>query len=262
MISTWEQFEIESTEYLNRKFGNYASFELVGGSDSTVSDIEVRTRRGKHFFIEAKHCPAQCGQFVLLPNVATGTFEYSRLNATRRNRYVDAIMEHMDENFEAFKEAGTRGMDIIMKNGSEIFAAWIVQTYKDKGADFIITNGNTILFVDDFSDYFNVTAKYRVKRSGSGSVGRGNLLSVSRYIRDNYAAVQTVESRGDKVFVTASRNMHDIRFVLNGWEYMFSQRGSEYEIRRLSNTFNANVIFSITQKNARGLSDQEFISLL
>jgi len=43
---------------------------------------------------------------------------------------------------------------------------------------------------------------------------------------------------------------------------MFSLRGNEYELRKLSNTYNANVIFSIKQKSSRGLNDEDFIRYL
>lgn len=67
---------------------------------------------------------------------------------------------------------------------------------------------------------------------------------------------------GDKLFVSSSRNLHDSRFILRGIEYMFSLRGDEYELRKLSNTYNANVIFSIRQKSTRGMSDEAFIRFL
>lgn len=56
-----------------------------------------------------------------------------------------------------------------------------------------------------------------------------------------------------KLFVTSTRYIHNTRFIINGTEYMFSERGSEYEIRKLSNTFNANVIFSIDLKTTRSI---------
>ena len=163
-MSVWERFEIDSTDYLNQAFGKYAHFDCKGGSDSTVSDIEVRTNNGKKFYIEAKHCPAQCGQFVLLPNVGEERFEYSGQNATSLNQYSKAIMEHMNRFFYEYKEAGTAGRAIEMENGSDIFAAWIIKAYKDKGAEFIITNGNLIFPVDDFLKCFTKPArKFRTR---------------------------------------------------------------------------------------------------
>lgn len=261
-MAIWEDFEIESTEYLNKVFGSYAQFNLDGGSDSTISDIEVITKKGRRFYIEAKHCPAQCGQFVLLPDIATGRFVYSHLNATRINRFSQAIIDHMNNSFEEYKEAGTAGREIVMKNGPDIFAAWIIQAYKDKGARFIITNNNVILRVEDFSKYFYVTAKYRVKRSGSNSVGKGRIYAVSAYLKANYP-ISSLTQDGDKLFITSKQYLHNSRFIIDGTEYMISERSGNYEIRRLSNTFNANVIFSISTKaGVFGLSKQEFESIL
>ena len=262
-MAVWEKFEFDCTDYLNNKFGAYASFVHEGGSDSTVPDIRVKTTSGKVFYIDVKHCPAQCGQFVLLPNLATRSFDYSRLNATPINRYAKMIMDHMDGSFEEFKEAGTSGKDIVMPNGPSIFADWIIHTYKNKGAEYFITNNYTIVPIDRFLDFFTVTAKYRIKRSGSSSVGKGNLAVVSRHIQNGGYGVNSMRIDDSKLFVTSTRNIHNTRFIINGTEYMFSERGSEYEIRKLSNTFNANVIFSIDLKTTRGsISDAEFIHLL
>ena len=76
-MNTWKQFEIDCTNFLTKHFGEYASFTLEGGSDSTVPDIQVKTKKNKQFYIEAKHSPAQCGQFVLFPNLKINKFEYS-----------------------------------------------------------------------------------------------------------------------------------------------------------------------------------------
>lgn len=262
-MAIWEDFELDCTDYLNKKFGTYASFAHEGGSDSTVPDIKVKTRSGRVFYIDVKHCPAQCGQFVLLPNLSTRTFEYSRLNATSVNRYAELIMAHMDSSFEEFKEAGTSGKDIIMPNGPSVFANWIIQTYKNKGAEFFITNNYTIVPIDRFLDFFSVTAKYRIKRSGSSAVGKGNMAAVSRHIQNGGYGVTSMRTDEAKLFVSSPRNIHNIRFVISGTEYMFSVRGDEYEIRRLSNTFNANVIFSIDLKSTRGsVTDEGFIRFL
>ena len=115
-MSTWEQFEIDCTRFLMEQFCEYATFIHQGGSDSTVPDIKVTTKKNKQFYIEAKHSPAQCGQFVLLPNVETRKFEYSRLNSTEINEFSKVIINHMNNNFEEFKEAGTAGKNIEFDN--------------------------------------------------------------------------------------------------------------------------------------------------
>lgn len=262
-MATWEDFEVKCTEYLKKKFGTFADFKHEGGSDSTIPDIRVTTKYGDIFYIEAKHSPAQCGQFVLLPDMASGTFVYSQQNSTPLNKYTMLIMEHMNTHFDEFKVARTAGKNIIMDNGSEVFSKWIVETYENMGVHYFITNNFTILPIDRFIEYFNVSATYRVKRSGSSGVGKRNMLDVLNFIKSLDYDILSAREEGGKLFVCSKENVHDQRFIFHGFEYMFSLRDSEYEIRKLSNTYNANVIFSIVLKNNnRGIDSNEFIKAL
>lgn len=262
-MKEWELFENEATTYLNSRFGAYARFFQKGGADSTVPDIRVETNSGKKFYIEAKHSPAQCGQFVLIPDISSGHFKYSEKNVNRINIYAQKIMEQMDEQFDEFREAGTTGKEIIMEDDSYAFKNWIIQSYMDKDVAFIITNDFTILPLAAIDSYFDITAKYRIKRSGSSSVGTNRISDILEYINEREYAVKETRIDEDKLYVKSNKNLHNIRFILKQYEYMFSLRNTEYEIRKLSNTYNANVIFSIKKKNnLPGLSDEEFIELL
>lgn len=164
-MAMWEDFEIDCTSYLNSKFGAYAYFTHQGGPDSTVPDILVQTNSDKSFYIDAKHSPAQCGQFVLLPNIESGTFEYSKQNVTQINKYAHRIIEYMNDDFDKFRNAGTTGRDIDMPNGSSTFSNWIIQAYQEKDVMFFITNNYTILPVERFQEYFDVSAKYRLNEA-------------------------------------------------------------------------------------------------
>lgn len=262
-MSIWKEFEIQCTEYLNKKFGAYANFVHQGGSNSTVPDILVNTNSGNTFYIDAKHSPAQCGQFVLLPNLKTKTFEYSHQNITQLNQYAEMIITFMNEKFDEFIESGTTGKDIDMPNSSNIFANWIIQTYKNKGVKFFITNDYTILPIDHLLYYFDVTAKYRIKRSGSSNVGKSKLESVKNYIISHDYIITNSRIAGDKLFIVSPQQLHEQHFFLRGIEYMFSLRENEYELRKLSNTYNANVIFSIKHKSTiQGMNDNDFIDCL
>lgn len=261
-MTMWEDFEINCTRYLNEHFGQYAKFTHLGVSNSTVADIKVEVKNNKVFYIEAKHSPAQCGQFVLLPNIQQMKFDYSKLNIVPLNESSIKIIDHMNENFEKYKEAGTSGEDIDFPNCSEVFSKWIVNYYKSKNVKFFITNNYTIFPIEQFSDYFVVKAKYRVKRSGSSSVGNSKTERVKEFITKNFLTKE-VSIKDDKVFVVSEKELHNSRFVMSGNEYMFSKRGNVYEIRKLSNTFNANVIFSIYLKpNKQGVSADNFIFIL
>lgn len=260
-MAIWEDFELDCTDYLNERFGTYARFIHQGGADSTVPDILVKTKSGKTFYIDAKHAPAQCGQFVLLPDIESSTFEYSRQNANRINIYASMIMDYMNNSFDEYREAGTAGKDIDMPNSEEIFSKWVIDTYASKGTRYFITNDFVLFPIDRFRRHFDITAKYRIKRSGSSSVGKSRINMVSDYIANHGYSINKIRKDGDKLFVSSTRNLHNQRFILRAYEYMFSLRDGEYEIRKLSNTYNANVIFSITKKgNEPGMSDSEFIS--
>ena len=260
MDTVWERFELECTDYLNGKFSSYASFEHEGGTDSKRSDIKVVKNNGVSFYIDVKHCPAQCGQFVLLPNIATQTFIYSDGNNTPLNRAAQIIMEHMNKHFEEYKEAGTTGKDICFPNDQHIFTEWIINAYKNKGVQFFITNNFTILELVDFKKHFNVEAKYRVKRSGSSDVGKARVNDIINHIKNKGYDLISHDIKGSKLFIRSDKNLHNTRFIYAGCEYMFSLRRDKYEVRKLSNTFNANVIFSITKKNAIGIEDGDFIN--
>lgn len=262
-MEKWEKFEIQCTNYLNDRFGAYARFFHQGGANSTVPDILVETNSGNSFYIDAKHSPAQCGQFVLLADLDIGTFKYSHRNINCINIYAKMIMEYMNADFDTFREAGTTGKDIDIQNGADIFAEWIIQAYRDKGTHFFITNNYTILPIVHLREYFDVKAKYRIKRSGSCCVGKSFLNTVLDYITTHNYTINNYRIDGDKLFVVSPQQLCNQRFILHGREYMFSLRKNEYELRRLSKTYNGNVIFSIFLKpNKPGLPDQDFINYL
>lgn len=265
-MALWKDFELNCTTHLNKNFGKYAGFIHQGGADSTVPDILVRAVSGHVFYIEAKHSPAQCGQFVLLPNVETHSFEYSKQNVTRINKWSETIINYMNKYFDEFREAGTSGKDIILDNDQYIFSNWIIDYYKNKNVKFFITNDYNIVPIERFFDYFEISAKYRIKRSGSSNIGKTRIDFYAELLSNNEAhnyKITHVRIEGEKLFVSSDRELHNRRFIDKHHEYMFSARGGEYEVRRLSNTYNANVIFSIKLKNhIKGLSDKDFINRL
>lgn len=256
-METWEKFESNSTKFLNITFGDKAIFTHEGGFDSTKADIRVQMKTGDVFYIEAKHCPAQCGQFVLIPNLNTLSFDYSKKNITTINPYAQTIINHMNMEFDSFKEAGTKGKAIIFDNDQEIFASWIIDFYKSKKVKFIITNNYKILPISDFAKAFTISAKYRVKRSGSSSVGRSKIDAIKSFLSSKKIPISSLREESDKLYITSTSNLHNTRFIIDGTEYMISLRENEYEIRKLSNTFNANVIFSISLNSSYVFPEQQ-----
>lgn len=251
-------FEVLATEFLKNTYSSYAQFNLKGGSDSTTSDIEVILRNKESFFIEAKQHLAQSGQFVLTPNIVTQSFDWSPKNKTNENSYTDEIREFMNQHFNDFKEAGTQGKKIELENGSTVFSNWIIDYYSNKNVKFFIS-GIPPLFViipiNKFTDYFDVSAKFRTKRSGSNKVGKNNIPNIVNEAKKFYTFDIVSESDGILI-IKSKNNLHNERFIYDQNEFMFSNKTTKtknkknfYEIRKLSNTFNSNVIFSISLKN-------------
>ncbi len=143
-MKIWEQFEIECLHHLNDTFKPHAEFVRQGGADSTLSDIIVQTAAGSRFYIEVKQCPAQCGQFVLLPDTKSNRFYYSARNKTALNEFSQAILDHINSRFDDYYSAGTKGVSIEFENSASIFSSWIIGRYKEKGARYFITNGFSI----------------------------------------------------------------------------------------------------------------------
>lgn len=247
-MEAWEHFEYDCTSYLNGRYGDKASFIHQGSANSNVADIRCITNTGRIFYIEAKQCPAQCGQFVLMPNVTMRKFVYSSGNSLQLNEYSQSIIDHMNNDFDAYKDAGTSGKDIIFDGCNDVFINWVKRAYEKKKVEYFITNNYRIFKLSELADNFIISAKYRVKRSGSKNVGDYRMIVVKQCILSKYGISSTRTDDG-KLFVSTGREMNNIKFDCGDYEYMFSKRGSEYEIRQLSNTFNANVIFSVSLKN-------------
>lgn len=264
---SWTKLESEVAEWLNSKVSDSnVSFQQCGGSNSTVSDIQIMTNNkftGR--FIEVKSANAQAGQFVLFPNMTTRTFEYSTKNHSDYNNpinglVVSEILDFMDENFDSYANAGTKGKEIVFpklsaEDNSRFFALWISDYYSNvKHAEWLTTkdsNNNIILLpFSKLAEYFDVTACYRVKKSGSSSVKSSckTLENVKQAIinlnPDNVPEFTIVNNKLYAKFETIPQNLGnaDYHLAIKGdW-------GTLFEVRKLSKTFNSNVIFSLKLK--------------
>ncbi len=239
---SWQNFEEECTAYLNEKYG--MKFQQQGASDSTVSDI-LYCGYNKTFYIEAKMPNAQCGQFVLLPDLTKGVFIYSSKNKTSENIYTRTIIDFMNSNFYAFCNANTSGLNINISKS--VFYNWIVNHYKEKGVEFFITKNldDFLIFpIDNFSKYFDVIAKYREKKSGSSSLSNSN-KSDFEYAMN----IANIAFSFSKLDVVSNSYLDGVKVSGKKYDYLLRECNGVYKVRKLSNTKNANVIFSIVLKN-------------
>ncbi len=250
-MEKWEEFEIDCTNYLNKTYGNY--FKHMGFSDSTTSDIRYEKEEDS-FLIEAKMSSAQSGQFVLIPDYKKQEFIFSPRNKSKLDDNVEFIINHMNDNFIKYKNVGTRGEDINISQ--EVFSDLIVNTYKEKGVEFLITKGRDFIIfpIEKYCEYFKISAKFREKKSGSSNVPKSRQKEVIAKLNDMDIEYELL----DDFLIKSLQELDKNKFSIQDSNYMFSRyKENVYRIRKLSNTRNPNVIFSIKLLKEQEGSDLE-----
>lgn len=239
-MKRWQKFEIDSTNYLSEKYKD-KTFKNRGGSDSTESDIKVND----DYYIEAKLCPAQCCQFVLFPE--DNQFIYSQHNKKPINQHSKKIIEHMNQNFEFYADKNINSKPIVYDKCEKDFFNCIKEFYSYKNVKYFITNGFLLVPKDEIEKVFTISAKYRVKKSGSKNPNKSMVNSLSEIINKNYQ-VKSINYKNDSLIIESNDNLNKVKFDYMNNTYMFSESNGIYKLRQLSKTCNSNVIFSINLK--------------
>ena len=253
-----EEFELRCYEYLKKFYQTKETdFYHEGGMDSTKSDIAAVKNGNINFYIEAKDTLAQSGQFVLLPDKEKEIFVFSPRNRSKPNEITDIIINYMNNYFQRFNNAGTTGQSLNIN--TDIFADWIVKHYRNKNVKYVISyNKDYVIFpIRKFKQYFNITANYRIKKSGSGKPAQKDIPAIKQRISEYYTTAKFF-LKEKKLFVDISEKIQKDKFVLGDYTYYLSRQNSEiYEVRKLSNTYNMNVIFSIELIKTQDENDLE-----
>ncbi len=251
-----EKFETRCFEYLQNKYkAKNTVFYHEGGPDSTKSDIAVIKNGKLEFYIEAKDSSAQSGQFVLLPDEETEAFVFSPRNKSKPNEMTDIIINYMNSDFHRFNAAGTSGQALNID--TKVFSEWIIGHYKEKNVKYVIScQKDYVVFpIRKFHQYFNIVANYRVKKSGSGSPSKKDISLIEQRIKDYYPAAEFTQEQ-KKLYVEIKEPITAERIVLDKYTYYLSSQGSsKYEVRRLSNTYNMNVIFAVELNKSQNEED-------
>lgn len=264
-MENWQLCESECLEYLKNNFSNTTfNFEAEGGSDSTKSDILLTKNGIATFFIESKMKKAQCGQFVVIAG-KDNHFVYSRNNKYDENLQSSVIIQKMDEKFSTLQNPGTSGIDLNLD--TQYYYDWIFNFYRAKGVKYFIvekevgknklTSDNFVIFpIENFNKYFDASAKYRVKKSGSNHPPKSAISEIENTLKKNSISFSNLNFIGKNLFVTISNKTQKFQLSGENYDYQFNpQQNGTFEIRRLSNTANANVIFSISLKKEQDEND-------
>ena len=251
----WGDFEDVCTSYLRGKYTASlgAVFVKKGASDSGDSDISVTTRKSASFYIEVKKDEAQSGQFVVLPT--NDGFTFSPRNKDHLNPQTQTIIDYMNTVQATYTDPGTNGVPLPLPQ--TLMQNWIMSHYTNKKVRFVISQNKQKEFIvfplEKLGDYFDITAKYRVKKSGSNHPSVKSLAEIQTLVNDSGANY----SRNGKQTIVRSNILIDGQ-QLHGskYSYQFNQiEPGVFLIRKLGTTANANVIFSVKLKKTQQPDD-------
>lgn len=260
-MENWRVFESSCLTFLNYNFGN-GDLEFVGEgqSNSTSSDIQLYKNHTRLFDIESKMPIAQSGQFVLLDS--NNSFVFSKKNKSDENKFSDLILQHINDNYDLYKNVSTAGIDI--KINRHIFENWIINFYQSKNVKYVITKGELdyILFpLRKYGDYFSITATFRIKKSGSRDLSKRCESELKNLVNENFNTSCSLKWIGKKAYINNTFDIPDkTKLYGEKYDYQLNHDSNGYLVRILSNTNNANVIFSVSLNKEQDLDDiKEFI---
>ena len=249
-MAGWEDFEVECYKYLRERYGSDSlKFIYKGKHNSNIPDVEIRYNNESMGYVEIKMPNAQCGQFVLQENNNTKEFIFSNQNKSDLNEYTQKIIDVMNNEYDYYSKPSLKFVDVqVSKN---LAYDWIITKYTKQDVKFIITGNNDdfIIFpLDRFSSYFDVTTRYRTKRSGSQNPAKKYFNEIIKVV-DGYG-LHHGKIRTENKHVLIDLKVQDDKFILDGPQnrYQFKRlkgSGSEFIITQLSKTANKNVIFNI-----------------
>lgn len=254
-MENWEICEKECFEYLKSKYADKIfDFEHNGGFDSTKSDILLKKNGIVCFYIESKMTAAQCGQFVVKQE--QGRFVNSENNRHQKSLIEEVIIDKINEQFEFYANPGTAGKSLNIEK--EYFYEWICNFYKTKNVKYFIvekevgknklTAENFIIFpIKHFQRYFDVFATYRVKKSGSKVPSKNCIEEIENSLENQGITHSEIDFKDDKAYIGIQNKTEKFKIQALNYDYQFNPiKEKLFEIRQLSNTKNANVIFSIS----------------
>ena len=197
---------------------------------------------------------AQCGQFVVKQD--RDRFVNSENNRHQKSLIEEVIIDKMNKQFDFYANPGTAGKSLNIEK--EYFYEWICSFYKSKDVRYFIvekevgknklTAENFIIFpIKHFQRYFDVSAVYRIKKSGSKVPPKNCVEEIKNTLANQRILHSEIEFDTDKAYIRIQNKSEKFKIQAISYDYQFNPvKDDLFEIRRLSNTKNANVIFSIS----------------
>ena len=263
-MEKWKIFEHSATNFLNDCFSEF-TFENFGESDSTAPDIKVYTKKKKLLAqVEAKYSPSQAGQIVVLLN--SGQFEFSTKSKNPKVASTEVLIDHLNKNYETYSDVAQSAIHIQIDDS--ILFSFITEQYQLKGNDWIIASSESsslsannlcLIPLNELSQYFEISASLRRKKSGTSSLAnsmRDKAKEVISKLFDNYK----IKVEDKKTFFHGDIGTHPKELPEN--LYLSPKGENIYEIRKRSTTNNANIMFSLKLKENYEFNSEGFLKFL
>ena len=268
MMKAWEELEEKCHECLLDNYGDNTTIEAFGKSDSTKPDIRVVSSE-EEFFVEVKKSTSQCCQFVLFPNKETKQFDFSSGNKVPLTDNCQKIIDFMNNDYKKFCKVNKTGISVDID--TSVLFGWVNDFYSFKNVKFFMSEGNEILIfpIEKFSNYFDIRAIYRRKKSGSSEPNEKNNNSeiLDGLANENITGTIQYINFDEKVrcFIHSNEDLNKQKMICEDYTYQFKDNSyskkvnkifsNVYELRRLSNSNNPNVICQLNLKKFN--QDQE-----
>lgn len=202
------------------------------------------------FNIEAKYSPSQAGQIVIIDK--NGYFEFSSKSKNPKVTSTDILINHINANYDTYSHVNKSSISIDIN--SNILYHFIEEQYQIKSNQWIISSSNksnltndTVCLIptNELRNNFDVSASLRRKKSGTSEVPKNSREEAKIIIR-SICNNPIFEERDKKIFLHGDIGQHPLLLPSN--LYLSKKDTNKYEIRKRSNTNNANIMLSLKLK--------------
>jgi len=250
-LQKWEVFQNQATEFLSDYFDIHCSME--GGFDATTSEITVRNADQVLTTIEAKFCPAQAGQVILLSDGSKFTFSDKSKNNS--NTYTQEIIEYLNDNYSSFQGTNSATIPITTISYSTLFK-WVKEVYREKNVEWIIASKefcnlsvDDTLFIplDEMENYFDISVTFRRKKTGNDHIPGKDLLDFQEEM-DQINANYQIKRTNNRYLLTLNERVSNFNI---GTKYLLSMtnKESQYYIKKKDMNTNPNIVFQLNLKD-------------
>ncbi len=246
----WKQFEANVFHALKNLETPSLQFQEGGSCDSTIPDIKVYKNNCFSQSLECKFSQSQGAQFVVLWE--DNNFKYSPLNRNPETPETKKIITLMNNSKEYFSKIfdPSENDSVAFDIAEEISTNHFINYYSSKKTSYIISSNYLdhdfkIIPLNKIGKNFILNAVYRIKRSGSRALPRRDYSIAKIKFKEKYN--QEISDFNNIIFMNPL-SRKECYFGDNREYFLSLNEDNSYRVRKLSNTYNANVIFTLSLK--------------